>query len=39
LIETRLELKKFENLDFKDFIIKNGFKDGDFMYLDPPYFN
>ena len=28
---------KFENLDFKDFIIKNGFKDGDFMYLDPPY--
>jgi DNA adenine methylase len=28
---------KFENLDFKDFIIKNGFKEGDFMYLDPPY--
>lgn len=28
---------KFENLDFKDFIIKNGFKDGDFIYLDPPY--
>lgn len=27
----------FENLDFKDFIIKNGFKKGDFMYLDPPY--
>ncbi|MCT7547109.1 DNA adenine methylase [Aliarcobacter butzleri] len=28
---------KFENLDFKDFIIKNGFKEDDFMYLDPPY--
>lgn len=28
---------KFENLDFKDFIVKNGFKKGDFMYLDPPY--
>ncbi|WP_428025839.1 DNA adenine methylase [Arcobacter sp.] len=28
---------KFENLDFKYFIIKNGFKEGDFMYLDPPY--
>ena len=28
---------RFENLDFKDFIIKNGFKDDDFMYLDPPY--
>lgn len=28
---------KFENLDFKDFIIKNGFKENDFMYLDPPY--
>ncbi len=28
---------KIENLDFKPFIKKNGFKKNDFMYLDPPY--
>ena len=28
---------KLENLDFKPFIKKNGFKENDFMYLDPPY--
>lgn len=28
---------KLENLDFKPFIKKNGFKKNDFMYLDPPY--
>jgi len=28
---------EFENLDFKPFIKKNGFKKNDFMYLDPPY--
>lgn len=28
---------KFENLDFKPFIEKNGFTDKDFIYLDPPY--
>jgi len=28
---------KLENLDFKIFIKKNGFKKNDFMYLDPPY--
>ncbi len=28
---------KIENLDFKPFIRKNGFKENDFMYLDPPY--
>lgn len=28
---------KIENLDFKPFIQKNGFKKNDFMYLDPPY--
>lgn len=28
---------KFENLDFKPFIEKNGFSDKDFLYLDPPY--
>lgn len=28
---------KFENLDFKPFIEKNGFTDKDFLYLDPPY--
>ncbi len=26
-----------ENLDFKPFIKKNGFKNDDFIYLDPPY--
>ena len=28
---------KIENLDFKPFIKKNGFKENDFIYLDPPY--
>lgn len=28
---------KYENLDFKPFIEKNGFTDNDFIYLDPPY--
>ena len=28
---------KLENLDFKPFIKKNGFKKDDFIYLDPPY--
>ena len=28
---------KFENLDFKDFIQKQNFKENDFIYLDPPY--
>lgn len=28
---------KLDNLDFKPFIKKNGFKKDDFMYLDPPY--
>jgi len=28
---------KLENLDFKPFVKKNGFKKNDFIYLDPPY--
>jgi DNA adenine methylase len=28
---------KFENLDFKKFIIKNEFKKESFIYCDPPY--
>ena len=28
---------KFENLNFKDFIQKQNFKENDFIYLDPPY--